>query len=363
MTGALPNTIEALDSEWLTGALRRSGTISGDASVQIAEKAPLTAGTAFATHMYRLRLDGPDGCPETAILKLPVTGEIREFIDGVGAYAREVTFYRELAADVPLRVPTPYVAEMSTETTDFVLLLEDLSDLDPVDQITGLPLEQAGAALDDLARFHAWSWGDERLDRLAGSFPPLDGPVGRGASEMFVKFYSAAWPGARQALGNGIAPDIAELGERLPSLLPQLIDRLGSPRTITHGELRADNLFISPDGQLTMIDFQTVGQQAGMIDVSYLLSQSLATSVRRENEESLVRRYWQGLGAAGVSGYGWDDAWMQYRVGIAYNLLWAVMAHGQSARIDDRGRQLVTKMLERACTAMADNDSPGAVDS
>ena len=304
-----PTTIDQLDGVWLTNALRRAGRLEPAATVEIAGHEPLTTGTAFATRMYRLRLDGPTGIPETAVLKLPVTGEIREFIDGVGAYAREVTFYRELAAEVPLRVPEPYVAEISAETTDFVLLLEDLSDLEPADQIAGLPLEQAGAALDDLARFHAWSWGDERLDRLAGSFPPLDGPVGRGASEMFVKFYSAAWPGAREALGDGIAPEVAELGERLPSLLPHLIDRLGSPRTITHGELRADNLFISPDGQLTMIDFQTVGQQAGMIDVSYLVSQSLATPVRRENEESLVRRYWEGLRAAGVSGYSWEEAW------------------------------------------------------
>ena len=132
---------------------------------------------------------------------------------------------------------------------------------------------------------------------------------------MFTRFFSAAWPGARRALGDTITGDVADLGERLPSLLPALINRLGSPRAITHGELRADNLFITPDGQLTMINFQTVAQGSGMLDVSYLLSQSLATSVRSGNDAGLVRRYWDGLGAAGVSAYSWDDARTQYRAG------------------------------------------------
>jgi hypothetical protein len=356
-TTTTPATIAELDSDWLTGALRRSKVIDSDATVEIVGHEPLTTGTAFATTMYRLRLTGPTGCPQTAILKLPVTGDIREFIDGVGAYSREVTFYRELAAAVPVRVPRCYVGEISSATTDFVLLLEDLSDLRPVDQLVGLTLAQAETALDDLARLHAWSWEHARLDRLADSFPRLDGPVGRGAADVFARFFSAAWPGARAALGDAISEEVSGLAQRLPALLPTLIGVLGSPRTITHGELRADNLFIDADGALTMIDFQTVSQASGMLDVSYVLSQSLPTALRRGRDETLVRRYWNGLRDNGVSTYSWDTAWTQYRVGCAYNAIWAGMAHGQIDRLDERGRELVMEMLRRACVAMHDNDS------
>jgi hypothetical protein len=352
-----PACIDQLDSDWLTGALRRSEVLGPDACVRIIKEEPLTTGTAFATKMYRLHLEGPQTVPPTAILKLPVTGEIREFIDGVGAYAREVTFYRELAADVPVRVPRCYVAEISSTTTDFVLLLEDLAQLTPADQLIGLTLTQAETAVDDLTRLHAWSWEHDRLERLADRFPPLDGPVGRGAADVFTRFYSVAWPGARAALGDTISAEVSDLAEQLPRLLPTMIGLLGSPRTITHSELRADNLFIGDDGTLTMIDFQTVSQASGMLDISYVLSQSLPTALRRGNDETLVRRYWNGLRQGGVSDYSWETAWRQYRVGCAYNALWAGMAYGQIDRLDPRGQELVMEMLHRACAAMDDNGS------
>lgn len=360
MTAATtPASIDELDSAWLTGALRRSGVINAGELVEITDHEPLTTGTAFATKMYRLHLRGAEDCPPTAILKLPVTGEVRDFVDGVGAYTREVTFYRELATNVPVNVPRCYVAEISSATTDFVLLLEDLSALSPGDQLVGLTLEQANAALDDLARLHAWSWQHHRLDRLAAQFPPLDGPIGRAAAAVFARFYTAAWPAARTALGDTISTEVAALAERLPALLPKMIEVLGSPRTVTHGELRADNIFVGPDGALTMIDFQTVGQASGMLDVSYVLSQSLPTALRRGADETLVRRYVDGLQRAGVSDYPWDLAWTQYRVGCAYNAVWAVMAHGQIERLDERGHELVMEMLNRACAAIQDNDSAG----
>lgn len=349
-----PATIQDLDSAWLTDALRRSGVVGPEDSVRLGGHEPLTTGTAFATKMYRLGLQGPTGCPQTAILKLPVTGDIREFIDGVGAYTREVTFYQQLAAEVPIRVPHCYVAEISSESTDFVLLLEDLCYLEPADQLVGLNLAQAEALVDDLARLHAWSWGHSRLLTLAEKFPPLDGPIGRGAADVFARFYTAAWPGAQAALGDSATPEVFDLAGRLPDLLPKMIDMLGSPRTITHSELRADNLFIGDDGALTMIDFQTVSQASGMLDVSYVLSQSLPTALRRGNDETLVQRYFDGLLCSGVSDYTWDQAWKQYRVGCAYNALWAGMAYGQIDRLDDRGRQLVMEMLRRSCAAMAD---------
>jgi Ecdysteroid kinase-like family len=356
-TTTTPACIDELDSDWLTGALRRSDVLATDASVRILKHERLTTGTAFATKMYRLHLDGPETVPPTAILKLPVTGDIREFIDGVGAYSREITFYRVLASDVPIRVPLCYVAEMSSTTTDFVLLLEDLAGLTPADQLTGLTLSQAEAAVDDLARLHAWSWEHARLARLADSFPPLDGPVGRGAAEVFARFYAAAWPGARAALGDTISAEVSELAEHLPALLPTMIGLLGSPRTITHSELRADNLFVGDDGTLTMIDFQTVSQASGMLDISYVLSQSLPTALRRGNDEMLVRRYWNELRHGGVPDYSWETAWEQYRVGCAYNAIWAGMAYGQIERLDVRGQDLVMEMLRRACAAMDDNDS------
>ena len=40
-------------------------------------------------------------------------------------------------------------------------------------------------------------------------------------------------------------------------------------------------MFLGPDGELVMLDFQTVAQQAGIIDVAYLVAGSLVPDVRR----------------------------------------------------------------------------------
>ena len=57
----LPGTIEELSGEWLTSALREAGRIEGDGVVTIAKAGPLGTGTAYATEMTRIELEGPEG--------------------------------------------------------------------------------------------------------------------------------------------------------------------------------------------------------------------------------------------------------------------------------------------------------------
>jgi hypothetical protein len=349
----LPATVDEITDEWLTEALRRSARIRADEAVHIEACEALAEGTSFATRMYRLRLSGTGGVPASAILKLPVTGAVRVFIDGISAYAREVTFYAELAGTVPIHVPDCYVAEQATGSTDFVLLIEDLAGATPGDSLTGLTAAQAEHAAEALARFHAWGWEHARLATLP-AFPRLDGDVGRHTCALIGQMFAQAWPVVAVAYGPG--PELVAFGERLPELMPWFIGQLTTPCTIAHGELRADNLFHTDTG-LILIDFQTVCQQNGMVDVSYLLSQSVPTEIRREHEERLVRRYLDALAVAGVSGYPVDAALRQYRIGVAFNLVWACLMHGQLERLDARGTALVDAMLTRAFAAIADNQS------
>jgi thiamine kinase-like enzyme len=351
----LPTTIDGITGPWLTDALRRSGELNDDAEVTVKSAEPLSIGTAFATKMYRLTLGGADGAPASLVLKLPVEGEIRGLLDGIGAYVREVTFYSELADQVPVRVPKSYVAELAEDSTDFVLAIEDLSHLDPADQLAGLTLEQAETAVDNLARFHASSWESERLQKLADRFPPLDSEMGRGVHEQFGQFVGMVWPTAREL--PVVADEVREFGDRFPSLIPFFIERLATPRTIVHGELRADNLFLTPDDDLLMIDFQTVAQEAGIVDVAYLLSQSLSPEIRTWQDEGLVRRYQQALEHAGVEDYSAEQAWEQYRLAVAFNLLLPVLAFSQYEQTDDRGKQLLVEMLRRASDAIVANES------
>jgi Ecdysteroid kinase-like family len=348
----LPTTIDGIDSAWLTAAMRRSGRLAPADSVTLVKVESMTAGTAFSTMMYRLVLDGPADAPRTAILKLPIEGPVRDLLDGIGAYRRELTFYRELAPNLPVRVAEAYVAEISSESTDFVLVLEDLIGLQPGDQLKGLTLAQAEGAVDYLAAFHGWGWENPRLDEFADRFPPLDGAVGSGGQQQFGQIFKTTWPGAREHMSGAAL----KVGDALPELVPLFIQELAAPKTIAHGELRAENLFLSSDGAILMVDFQTVGQQAGIVDLAYLISQSMPTDVRRGHDEALIRRYHQGLLAAGVESYSFEQAWRQYRLAVAFNLILPGVAFMTFASVDDRAQRLLIEMLQRASAAINDLD-------
>jgi Ecdysteroid kinase-like family len=351
----LPRTIEAVDGAWLTAALRRSGLIDAEGTVSVGSAEPLTTGTAFSTIMYRLTLEGPTGTPDSAVVKLPVAGQVRQLLDGIGAYRREVTFYSELADHVPIRVPKPYIAEIAEGSTDFVLAIEDLSHLEPANQMQGLTLEQAQTAVDNLARFHAHFWESERLAQLADRFPPLDGEQADAIYAQFTQFFAMAWQSAREL--PVVADEVKRFGDRYGELLPFMVEQLATPRTIVHGELRAENLFLTRDGGLLMIDFQTVAQHAGVVDVAYLVAGSLTPDVRRGRDQELVRRYHAGLQDAGVTGYSFDRAWEQYRIALPFNLLLSGLAFMQYEVTDDKGKELLVEMLRRASDAIVANRS------
>lgn len=356
MSRALPTSIEDVDSEWVTGVLRGSGRLASTESVQVVSSEPFAAGTAFTTRMYRIFLSGSDAVPKTMVVKLAVEGPNRALIDAIGIYTRELAFYRDLASETPVRVPRMYIGETAEDSTDMVLAIEDLSSLGgSADQLEGLTLDQARAAADEIARFHAWSWQHPRLAGLAEHFPPLDSPQGRGRAEQFGQFLTQTWPVAEKIADGRLPDEVVEFGRRLPSLTDFFVERLGSPRTIVHGELRADNLFFQADGSLVLLDFQTVQQASGAGELGYLISQSIPTDVRRGHDEELVRRYWEALRREGVTDYPWDQAWEQYRLGVAYNIIFPGMAAMSYEGADARGQALLVQMLARAGAAIVDN--------
>jgi len=343
---SLPKKIDDIDGAWLGAALYEAGRIADPDGVVIKGVRRVGGGTAWATTMSILDLEGPSGTPTSAVVKLPIDGELRQLLDAIGAYTRELTFYRELARDVPVRVPEHYVAKMADDSTDFVLIMEDLSHVKTPDQLVGLTIEQAEQAIDALADFHAWSWENERLKQLEDKFPPLNSPQAIAINQNFMNYFAQVWAGVREL--PIVSDEVKLFGDRLPELLPFFVESLSTPRTLSHGELRADNFFLLPEGGILLVDFQSLAQQSGMIDVAYLVSQSIDEEVRRGQDEALVRRYVQRLAASGVADYSFEQAWEQYRIAVAFMLLMPGLAFIQAEHSDERGKQLMAEMLARA---------------
>jgi hypothetical protein len=356
-------SVDEVDGAWATAVLHRAGALAADAEVRVVGVEPVGEGTTFSGVLHRLRLDGPSDAPRSLILKLPVTGELRGMLDAIGMYRREIVFYQEFASQAPLCCPKAFLAEQDDESTDFVLVLEDLAPRTSVDQLAGATIEQIQTTVDELARFHSWSWEHPRLQIYAATYPAIDSPLGLAVHDQFSQHFAATWPAWSREVPDAIGPATREIGDRFGELLGRFVQFLATPRTLTHGDLRADNLFLAIDQPPIFVDFQLVQQECGMREVAYLISQSLPVEVRHGRDEELARRYWDALQVAGVQDYPWDLAWRQYRVALAYNLLYPVLASMGSHRATGRKRDLLEEMTRRADAAIADNDPLSALET
>src|SRR5581483_1369162 len=93
-TVPLPASIEAVDAHWLTDALRESGVISPDERVTGVQAQRIALETGFSSELYRLGLTGDEAVPASVVVKLPTGTAVRDAMDLVGGYRREVTFYQ-----------------------------------------------------------------------------------------------------------------------------------------------------------------------------------------------------------------------------------------------------------------------------
>src|ERR1700730_16469921 len=196
-TAVVPSTVEELDVKWLTRVL--GAAVTGVRVEQIA------VGSGFSSLLYRLHLTGDASVPGSVIAKLPAQSEARGAMETMGGYARELAFYRYVAGRAPLGTPQVYAARMASDSTDFVLVLEDLGDWDNADHLAGLSLEQVRLCIAQLAGLHAWSTDPANADALSG-FPSLDTQMTR---EVLPAVFAQGWQVYRDHAKAPVPPVVA----------------------------------------------------------------------------------------------------------------------------------------------------------
>jgi len=170
-TSLTPQSITAPHSitpEWLTQALRFTDTVK-NARVDSVTVEPIAVGQGFTSQLARLRLTYTSfqvDAPRTLICKLPTLynptlSAARKF----GVYQREVRFYQEMAAQIPIRTARPFFSWFDADTGNFILLLEDLAPARPGDQVAGCSIAEAELAISNAAVLHSRWWNDPDLCR------------------------------------------------------------------------------------------------------------------------------------------------------------------------------------------------------
>ena len=333
---------DQLDKDWLTEMLRSAEVVAGDQS--ISDFSYQEVGFGQMSNSYRLFLEyaGNERNPETVVVKLPSDDQgSRAAGQGMQIYRVEANFYKEFAANLPIRTPRCYFAEIAENDVDFVLLLEDLAPARQGDQLLGCTVEQARLAVQEVAKLHIPHLNDpeiESRDWLNRDNGMLDPTL----------FLPAIYPEFRNRYEGKIEASILEMGARFMTKLSNYYVK-PRPYTLVHTDYRLDNmLFGVPEGgpDIAVVDWQTLSVGNPMSDVAYFIGAGLNVDDRRANEESLVREYHASLLEAGVTDYPWEDCWRHYRQYAFAGFHMAVMASMLVERTE-RGDEMFRVMAER----------------
>lgn len=302
-----------LSADWFEAVLRQSGALTGG-SVAAFRVDPLKSDNS---HVVRIWLDYASGSsgelPARLFLKL---------CGGDNSHAfgpSEVEYYRRDYAgltDAPLL--KCYSAVYSPEKASYHLLLEDLTATHGPSWEKTARGDYIYPVAEGLGKLHSY-WWSSRAGRPASLGYPLD--------EQLAKFLNHMEGGPAllfEELKDEVDAASLETAQRLADRLPAtLARRIKDPNgfTLVHGDLNPGNI-LSPlpgfEGKTYLIDRQpfdwSLATWLAASDLAYAMVLWLEPEVRREHEVKVLKTYYASLLAKGITGYTWEQLWLDYRL-------------------------------------------------
>lgn len=264
------------------------------AKISACSSKPIGAGLVGDSARISIEYAEGHSGPATIAGKFPAADATsRSTAASMQLYEKEVGFYREIAPHVAIRTPELHYAAYDSDSGDFLLLMEDCGPAEQGDQLTSCSLEQAHAAMEQLAALHGPSFRNQNLLKL-GFLKPVEqvrafAAAGYpGASDKFAAFYD-------HKIDRAILTYIGKLGAMSSQLFLQ------EPPTgpcVVHGDFRLDNiLFDICNGEEAMatLDWQTVTLGDPLTDLGYFMGAGIGSALRRPHERDLLEHYRMAL--------------------------------------------------------------------
>lgn len=348
----IPLSIDDVSAQWLGEVLRRP--------VRNLHPTQIGQGVGIMGDIFRVAVDyesAEQAGPASVVVKLPSSFEENR-AQGValGMFEAEVKFFRELADQVSVGLPEVMFAEINSGTAEFVIVMEDLSDLNMVEQSEGMSFAQAEAAVSVLAHIHAVWWGRAQAPDLEW-IPTMTGPRIEYVDQLLTQILPVFLEGFAKYLPD----DGAELYKRFAGNYLKINKVLAgrSPWTLVHQDYRVENLLFGPpgSGRVVVIDWQGIGRGPGAYDLAYILGGSMSSKLRRAHEKDLVTTYLERLMGLGVTDYSFDQLWDDYgHAQLMGGLATAMVVGGGMDLSNERGVELCATMAARHARAALDHD-------
>ena len=234
----------------------------------------------------RLAYEGGEG-PASVVAKIPRL-ESRAFGELVGVYERESYFYEELSEEVPVALPRLYYGDFDRDPAAerqgrvkalanripqrllprvtqvalwmagrkkrrYILLLEDLGDATPGDQLAGTDPERCALVLRSIAKAHAALWGSPALENRYW-LEPFAGDS-RVRQSMFLDGLKTFRERHAELFDEDFERTVAWVIENGVETIERM--QREAPDTLVHGDLRLDNLVFRGD-EPVFFDWQAI---------------------------------------------------------------------------------------------------------
>jgi hypothetical protein len=342
---------QSITPDWLTRVLRAAGL---DVVVSEVSATPIGTGQMSSCHRLTVRYASGEG-PSSLVAKRALDSEERR-LEVARINQTEVGFYRHLAPKLTIDVPQCWFAGLARDGVEFTLLLEDVAPCRQGDQNAGCSVEQARAAVVNLAGLHAPSWSDPDL-RSRNELTFLGGrdPDDHGAELQRVVQHLT--PGSIERYG--IPRRDAEVLEAFAANAGRLVSARREPWALVHGDYRLDNLlFATNEGgrSCVAVDWQLTAVALPARDVGFFVSTALEPEERAGSERELVGEYHGALISAGVDDYEFDRCWDDYRFGL-FQATMVTVTGAMFAPRTTRGDQMFQTMARRSCAAIRELDA------
>jgi len=338
----LLSSINQIDAAWMGAVFSEAGIdvpVISNLSIE-----PLGAGNTGITVKVSLEYKAlGNEAPQSVVCKFHPTDQTRiDAVKRAGVFLTETNVQKLLAEKSEAAIPECYFVAVADDGSQFNMVCEDLSEkCEPGDQIKGCCIDEAKAAVIELARLHRQFWNEPRLNELEWVRPRM--PLPENALELL--------DGRLRGLLTEEQHDIVR------QATPRIFDWLAlepDDQTLIHVDCRADNMMFGHSNansrQAYLIDFALVSTGDAVADVAYFLTSSLSPEDRLACETDLLKMHTREIARKDPT-YTIERAVESYRENIVSSLYLTMIA---ALGMPDapHTRMLLTKLFERNCAAV-----------
>ena len=334
----------ALTPDFVAACLREAG--HGGAELRSLRATRIGTGQIGHCYRYALEWSGEAAeAPRLLVAKGP-SDDPTSRRTGVQLrnYEKEVAFYRELQPRLGIRSPRCYYAAIDGAGPEHLLLLEDAAPAVQGDQLAGCTPEVARAAVLELVGLHAPTWCDPSLFGFDWLGKPSE-----ATAQLGHGLYRSQLPAFLERYASRLAPDEVAILERVADTKGPPFEPLGEVFSLVHFDYRLDNLLIDEaqtPPRVTAVDWQSLMLGNPLNDVAYFLGAGLLPDARRAVEREIVAAYHEALVKAGITDYGAERCWEDYRRGVFSGFAVTVIA-APMVEQTPRGDEMFTAMARR----------------